>query len=158
MSRTLSSNMLTAIFKQETSECLLFLVEIDHASWANPVRIVNNNVDVVSGGNTYTAYPFEITLPADDPDIPQPQTKIKVDNVDRQITALFNALSTKPTVTISLVLGSSPSTIEFGPAAFIVTDYGYDIQSVEVTLSYENVLNELVPSGTFNPANFSGLH
>lgn len=157
MSRSLSSNALQALFAQETGEALLFLVEMDHADWGSPVRIVNNNVDVVSNSDTYTAFPFEVTMPTEDQEQPQPKTKLNVCNVDRQIIALFRALATAPTVELSIVLGSTPDAIEYGPAEFKITDYSYDAQTITATMSYEDVLSEPIPADTFCPADYAGL-
>ncbi len=157
MSRTLSSTALAALFAQETGECLLYLIEFDHADWGAPVRVVNNNEDVVSGGDTYSAYPVKMTLPSEDAGRPQVQTKLVIGNVDRQVVSLFRALSTMPTCAVSIALGSTPSTIEYGPASFLVTDYSYTKHTVEMSLSFENILNEPIPADTFNPADYAGL-
>lgn len=156
MSRALSATAKAAIFAQETGECPLFLVEFDHTDWGSPIRIVNNTEDVVSGGNTYTAFPFELELPESAPDR-EARTTIRVCNVDRQIVALLDALATPPTATLSLVLASTPNTIELGPADFELVDYQYGTLVLEGTLAYEDVLNERIPADIFSPGDYPGL-
>jgi hypothetical protein len=68
MSRALSAGTMDALFAQETGECFLYLVEVNHADFAQPLRITNNAVDVVSNGDTYQNYPLKMTLPKDDPE------------------------------------------------------------------------------------------
>lgn len=156
MSRTLSAAAAAAAFAQQTGEAMLFLVKISHADWGSDVCMVNNNVDIVSSGTTYTAFPFDISMPPDNAER-EARTTLKVCNVSREIIVLLRALSTAPTVTVSLVLGSTPDTVEAGPWAFTATDYGYDQFSIEATLAYEDVLSEPIPKDTFNPSHFAGL-
>jgi hypothetical protein len=156
MSRSLSSAALQAIFAQETGEAVFFLVEIDHTTWASPLRMVNNNENVISNGDTYFAFPFDVHLPADTTQ--QPRTQIKICNVDRSMTLALRALSTSPTVTLSVVLGSTPDTIEAGPFAFTLADYSFTATTIQGTLVFEDMLNEPFPQGTFNPAEYPGLH
>ena len=156
--RTFSSNMLRSLLLQHTNEVLLFLVTVEHADWGTPVRLVNDRVDILSNGETYNAYPFEFLLPAEDTERAQVQTKIILDNVDRQVIALLRELATFPTVMASLILASTPDTIEYGPAEFQLTAYDYDAQTITGYLSHENVLTELIPGDTFNPAHYPGLH
>lgn len=156
MSRTLSTPALQSLFAQETGEALLFLVTLDHSTWPAPVRLVNNQTDVVSGGETFSAFPLSISLPTEDPD-QIPRCTIQVCSVDRQILAALRALSTAPSVAVAIVLGSTPSTIEAGPFTFQLADYTYDSVTITGTLAHEDVLSEPIPAGTFNPTDFPGL-
>ena len=156
MSRTLSSAALQALFAANTDECLLFLIEIDHSSWANPVRIVNNNIDIVSNGDTYTAFPVEITLPSEHQD-KTATSRLRVCNVDRQMVSLFDALSSSPSVTVSVVLGPTPDTSEAGPGKSTLEDYTYTKEAIEGVLSHENLMDKSFPSGTFSPGEYEGL-
>lgn len=156
MSRSLSSAALQAIFAQETGEAVFFLVTIDHSTWGTPVRMVNNNENIVSGGNTYYAFPVDIQLPNDTAE-QMPRTKLKVCNVDREIIAALRALSTKPTVTLSIIFSSTPNTIEAGPFNMRLENYSYDAETVTGDLILEDILNEPFPQGTFNPGEYPGL-
>ncbi len=64
MSRTLSAAALAAILGQETSEVFVALAELS-AVGMDTIRIAANGEDVVSGGDTYSAFPFRIDLPSD---------------------------------------------------------------------------------------------
>lgn len=61
------------------------------------------------------------------------------------------------TVDLSVVLASSPSTIEAGPYRFTLRDVMYDAAIVEGTMRFEDVLNEPYPADSFTPARFPGL-
>lgn len=156
--RVLSSAMLRALLLQHTNEVVLFLVAASHADWATPIRLVDDRVAITSNGDTYNPYPFEVLLPDEDADQPQVQTQIVFCNVDRQIIALLRDLSTKPTIEVSLILASTPDTLEYGPAQFELTGYDYDVKTITAILSYEDVLHELIPGDTFNPTDYPGLH
>jgi hypothetical protein len=156
MSRSLSSAALQAIFAQETGEAVFFLVEIDHPDFVQPIRLVNNNENVISGGETYFAFPFDVSIPSEKSD-ELPSTQIRICNVDRQMIAALRALTTEPTVTLSVVLGSTPNTVEVGPFAFKLSNYSFDALSISGALGYEDILNEPFPSGAFNPAEWPGL-
>ena len=156
MSRTLSATAAAALFKASTGEAPIFLVTFDHDDWASPIRMANNMEAVVSGGETFFPFPFELSLPGEDPER-ESTTTITACNVDRQMSAALDALSSAPSVTVALVLASTPNVIELGPAEFSLRDYQYSKLTIEGSLSYEDVLNEMIPAGTFNPGEFRGL-
>ncbi len=61
------------------------------------------------------------------------------------------------TVTMTVVLASSPNTIEAGPFGFTVREVGYDTTTIEATLQYEDVLNDAHPADIYTPTDFRGL-
>lgn len=89
----------------------LYLLTIDHADLPAPIRLVRNRVDVVSRGNTFTAFPFDLVLPGDG-DGGQRPARITIDNVDQQIVRTVRAISTPPTLLIEEVKGSDLDTVE----------------------------------------------
>jgi len=70
MPRTLSNAALASMNAQATGEVWLVLLTLSHPTLATPIRLVNNNEDVVSRGSTFLAFPFEVELPGEDPDQP----------------------------------------------------------------------------------------
>jgi hypothetical protein len=156
MSRTLSTNFKTDVFKQEGSEVYLVLVEITHASLATPIRVVNNYADVTSNGNTYSAFPFTINLP-DDSDEGNSDVTLSIDNIDRTVVDAIRTLTGPPTVTISVILASAPNTLEAGPYAMTLRDSYYDSMVVTGTLAVEDMLNEPYPIDALTPAQFPNM-
>lgn len=154
--RTVSTAFRLAAFAQETGEVPLVLIEIAHDDLATPIRIVDNREDVVSGGNTFLAFPCSIVLPEDREDV-LPTVQIVVQNVGREITDGVRALSTPPTVRIAVVLASSPSTIEIGWMEFSLSDVAWDALTVEGTFGPPPILNESFPALVYSPADFPGL-
>ena len=162
MSRTLSSVALEAIFSQETDEAFVPLVLINHPSMSEPLRVAGSREAVTTndslGNNVrYEAYPFSIMLPNDHDDRP-PEVSISIDNVDRRIVdSIRTAIDGAPSVTMSIVLESSPTTLEAGPFEFTVRSVEWNRLTVKGVISYEAILDEPYPAGTFNPVEFPGL-
>lgn len=157
MPRTLSSTARRALFAQETGEVFLLLLTISHPSLAQPIRVVNNSEDVTSGGWVYQRFPFELALPPETEDAP-PTVQLRIANADRQIVQAVRSLSgAAMTVDLSVVLASSPDTVEAGPYRFTLRDVSYNAAIVEGTLRFEDVLNEPFPADSFTPARFPGM-
>ncbi len=156
MSRSLSTTAQAAVNAQQTEEVFLILLTIDHADLSQPIRVVSNNENIVSGGNTFVAYPFELTPPGDDLD-QVPTAKLKIDNVDRQIVDAVRVLSSPATVTMQVVLASSPDTVELEFSNMVLRQVEYDALVVEGTMEYEDVFHSAFPAHTFTPQSNPGL-
>lgn len=156
MPRTLSSLAKQALFAQETGEVFLALLTISHPELLQPLRFVNNTQAIVSRGQNYTAWPFEIVLPGDQEAKP-PVMTLKIDNVDREIVKTIRALTTPPTITLEIILASQPDTVEASFTGFTLRNTNYDALVVEGELRLEETISEPFPAGTFNPNTTPGL-
>jgi Domain of unknown function (DUF1833) len=145
-----------ALTAQETGEGFLHLVTIAHPSLVPSLYFVDNTVDIVSRGNTYLGWPFQVALP-DEREDALPQVQLRIDNVDRRIMEGIRALTTTPIVTMEVVLASSPDTVERGPFSFRLAGVEYDALVITGTLAPEDVLNEPAMQYSFTPALFPGL-
>ena len=145
-----------AVTAQQTGEVLLVLLEIDHADMSTPIRVVNNQVGIMSGGDLYAPFPFQVQLP-DERDDTMSAVTLRIDNVDQQIVTALRQLTSAPTVDLSVVLASDPDTVEAGPFSFSLTQATYDANAVVATLAYEDVLREPIPGDRFTPTNFPGV-
>jgi hypothetical protein len=155
MSRNLSTLAKQAIYAQETGEVFLLLLTIS-GSGLTTIRVVNNTQDVVSGGNTYLGFPFDITL-ADEDELRPPRMRLRIDNVDRQIVQALRSLTVTPTIQLDVVLASQPNTIEASFPGFTLRDASYDALVVEGDLLLEDVLNEPFPQHAFTPQHFPAV-
>jgi len=81
----MTSTRFNRVANAVSSEAPLILLEINHPTLAEPVRIVNDVQDVISQGNNYIACPFRVALP-DDQDQQYPQARLQIDNVGRELT------------------------------------------------------------------------
>ena len=154
--RSLSSAAKAAIYAQETGEEFIILLTIDHTDLSAPIRVAGARTDVVSRGDTYLAFPFQIDLPQERDDEP-PRVNLVIDNVDRQIVTAVRTMSSAPTVTMEVILASAPDTVEAGSFEFTLKRVRYDRLVVSGEVSYEDILDEQFPGGRFVPANFPAL-
>lgn len=156
MSRNVSLTTRQALYDQETGESFLLLVTINHDDLPQPIRVSSDEVDTVSRGNTFQKCAFEITLP-DDVEERAPRARVRIGNVDRQIVKTIREIQTAPTITIEVVPGSDPDTVEAAFPDFILSDVSYDALVIEGEMSLDELLSEPFPSGRFDPARFPGL-
>ena len=156
MARSVSATLEAAVYAQQTDEIFLILLAISHADMSETLRFVNNTEDVVSGGETYTAFPFAIDLPSDTEDS-LPSVQLVIDNIDRSIIEELRSIDSAPTIAVSVILASDPDTIECGPLSFSLKSIDYDAKVITAQLGFEDILNEPFPAGTFTPTDFPGL-
>ena len=155
MTHPLSDRAVAAAFAESTDEAWLVLLDIDHEDLEDTVRLVNNPVDIVSEGNTYLGFAFEITLPGEDPERPM-EAKLRVDNVSRLLVETIRTISSPFTVTAKVVLASQPDVIERQFAAMVVSDVTYTAESIDMSLRFEDILNEPTTL-TMTPGRLPGL-
>lgn len=157
MSRTLSNNTLAALFEPETTSVFLKFVEIDHASWANPFRFVQNDEDIVFDGDTYLQFPFKIEPPHDSATDISPGT-LTLDNIERTLLPSLKSAMTTGGITVRLFIVNydEPDTIiDFWN--FELQAGRYNSKTIECTLLYENIMNESFPCDEATPARNPGL-
>lgn len=154
--RPLSVLARAAAYAQETTEVFLFLLTLEHESLQEPIRVVNDTSDLISGGYTYQAFPFEIVLPAQHED-QIPVGQLKIDNVNRRIVQAVRSISGPIDATIQIVLASQPDTVEWVYEGFKIRSVSYDALFVEGELRLEEILVEPFPKDLFTPALFPGL-
>jgi len=153
VSRDTSTAARAALYAPETSAVFLHLLTIDHADMVSPVRFVDNTEDIVSNGETFTAFPFRAALPADVPD-EIPTLDLVVDNVTRDLVDEVRSISTPATVTIEVIIADDPDTVEVGPFEMEVVSATYSATEMRLTLTSERLLNEPYPVGLFTPLHF----
>jgi hypothetical protein len=157
MPRVLSAAALQAIFARETDEVFVVLLTLEHSTFATAIRVCSDAVDTISRGSTYQPFPFEVTTPAED-DAPPPRVTLRIDNVDRRIVQEVRRVSGEPiTVTLEVVLASTPDTLEAGPFEFALRDTTYSALLVEGELAFDDILNEPYPGLAFTPSVSPGL-
>lgn len=151
MARNLSVEARRALFAQETKTVFLLLLTITHPSFTPPIRVVNNTKSIVSNGETYAAFPFEIVLP-DERDDSLPQMTLRIDNVDRAIVKALRSIATPASLQLDVVLSQTPDLIEASFMGFTLSNANYDSVAVEGVLSLEDVLNQPYPGDAFTPS------
>lgn len=156
MSRELSPTAIAALFSQQTSEVFLLTLTVSHDDLPATVRLVNNTVDVTSGGELYLAFPFDLVLPNEDNERISRST-LRIANVDRSIIGELRALNSPASAVIRVILASEPDTIVAGPFDFLIRQVAYERLHITCDLAYEDILNNPLPKDTFNPSEWRGL-
>lgn len=154
---SLSNVFKGAAFAQETDEVFLVLLTINHVSFTEPIRVVNNTETITSRGNAFTAYPFQVTLPDED-DQKQPQVRLSIQNASQEImAAIRNAGLDDITVVVEVVRAAAPDTLEIALPQFLLRNVQADVASISGDLVLEDLTKEGFPTGRFTPAYFPGL-
>jgi len=156
MSRTLTLATRQAVNAAETEEVFLVLLTITVAGSAQPIRVVNDHANLVSRGQTFAGFPFEIELPGETEDS-VPTVRLRIDAVDRSVIAAIRAASGDVDASIEVVRAAAPDTVEAGPFRLRLTRCDYDALVIEGELASEDVLNEPFPAGQYIPADYPGL-
>jgi len=151
-----SNSFKEAVFAQETDDVVLVLLTIAHADISPSIRVVNNNENITSNGNLFTAFPFEIELP-DNKELGVPRARLTIDNVSREIAEAIRTITTSATVTIEVIRAEAPDTVEITWSALTLKNVKWDMYKVSGDLVFEELELEPFPIGQFSPANFPGL-
>jgi hypothetical protein len=162
VSRAISATTRAALYAQQTSAALPILIEITHGvvGYDNPLRLVNNSVDLVYGGNTYLAFPFKFDPPDQKDDGTIANAKLSICAVDQQIAAILRSTAIAPTVRAVATFWSDESgSVVFEEIAswdFTLRNVSGSVDVISAELIYEDRLDNAVPSGEFN-SHFPGI-
>lgn len=155
MARTLSDPAVESLMGEDTDEVWLALVTIDHEDLEEPIRVVNNVVDIESNGETFIGCPFDLELLSETPDGPGVAT-LSIDNVDKQIIEAVRSIQGPPSVTTQVILASDPDTIELEVGDLTMRNVTADVAKVQGTLELEDLTVEPC-SETITPHRFPGM-
>lgn len=157
MPRNVSTTALQSMLAEQTGEAWLVILKIEHSNLPSPIKVVNNNENVSRSDGTYEAFPFDVQMP-DDREDQTPQARLTIGNIDRSIIEELRKMATSPTITMSVILASSPDTVEAGPFAFQLKSISYDSMTIQARMGYdEEFLQEPHPNLTFTPTTTPAL-
>lgn len=161
MRTSISADALKEMFAQESGCVFLSLLTVLDTTTSELIRFVDDNVDLVYGGNTYIAAPFQPIWSADEDEDTVPNVKIVVDAVDQRLVDALRSITEPPTATMELIMKKPNGVIssEIGPIDMLIL--GYDNMthgSIELTLGFESdVLNEFATKDRFSPGLSPGI-
>jgi len=143
---------------QMLDDALLWLLTFYDHSNTLVLRAVNNLEDVVSRGDTFTAFPFELKLPPEDGQKPQ-SVSLSFVNVGRELMGLVReyGVDLAPKVKLELVLSSDPDKVEKSIDFMSVANVQYDALGITFELSSSSVFARKTCTGTYNQVEFPGL-
>lgn len=136
----------------------LLLVEINHPSFTAPIRLVQDNDDLIVGGITYVALPMQIQLPQDVAK-EAARAKIVIDNVGRDLGGEFERLGPGASLDVTLrnVSRATPGIVEyeFVSGANAAT---LDLTDVSLTLGDDEWMRMGIVNLRADPTTSPGLH
>lgn len=154
--RTLSSAAQGAVFAAQTGQAFILYIKIDHADLPAPIRVNSDAVVYVRDGENWHPFPFAVAMPPERDDR-LAGVQLIIDNIDRSIVNAVRSVSSAPTITLEVAMGSSPETLEAGPFVYTLKNAKWDAHTVEGDLAFEDILNEAFPGGSFTPQTHQGL-
>ena len=153
---TISNTFKQEAFLSNSDEPYLTLLTMTHAD-ITTIRVVDNQADIVSNGNTFTAFPFVMELP-DSREGSSPRARISIDGVSRELATAIRSISTVASIQIEVIRASVPDTIELTWPSFNLRNVRWDAQRVSGDLVAEELEVEPFPIWQFSPANAPGLY
>jgi hypothetical protein len=157
MSKDYSANFKSTLAEVNAPETPLILLEIDHADLDEPVRVVNDTVNVTSNGNEYIAFPFKCILP-DDFESQIPKARLSIVNVGRELMYWIETTSggQGSTCTFKQILRSNPDLIEW-QITMNLYNVQVNMQEISAELGFENLFSKPAISRQYRQDNSPGL-
>jgi len=153
---TISPQARQSLFHSETSDRFIVLITISHPSISTPIRVCSNSQDIISRGQAYYAYPFQLQLPDSTSDQP-PKAQLQIDNVTPEIINALRTITTSPTITFEIVRAENLNVVEVSMPNFILNSIQYDALIITGDISVEQYITEPYPAGSYTPGRFPGL-
>lgn len=155
MSNQLSPALLAQLYAQESDVPFLMLVTLTHPSFPT-IRLVNNSEDIISNGETFTAFPMRIRLPMDDGESTR-EVSIEFDNVSLTLIDELRTVTSPIDVKIDMILSSNPDDIQISLDELKMRNVTYNKQIVSARLYLDSFLNVELTSERYSPKLYPGL-
>ncbi|MCC6426293.1 MAG: DUF1833 family protein [Phycisphaerales bacterium] len=157
MPRTLPPSITNALLAQETGECLILLVTLEHDDMVDTIRVCSDGKDLYSRGDRYQAFPFDVALP-DEIEETVPRVRLRIDAIDQQVIRAVREISGDPIqVKLELIAASDTDTVLAGPFTFSLRNVTWDAFTVEGDLTYRDLLTEPFPAPLMTPSRLPGI-
>jgi hypothetical protein len=157
MARTYSAQYKSTLAKVSGEETPRILLQINHPALTNPIRVINDTLNLTSNGFEYIAFPFEVSLP-DDFENKLPKATLSINNVGKDL--MFWIESTAggqgSTATFSQIMRSRPNQIEWSITMSLFNVMATNLD-VSAELGFENLFAKPAVSIQYRPTNSPGL-
>lgn len=140
-------------FKQHTNVALYTILTIDYGG-GSPLRIVDGDEDIVSNGETYTAYPVEVELPSEDGNVSR--ARLAICNVGREVMAAIAGVG-KVKVQIAIVTSLDLDTPEYGPTDFFLQEVTVNAETIQGDLVVDSYMMDAFPGVFYTPRGWPGM-
>lgn len=155
----------------DSSDPLIFLLEITHPSLSEPICVSSDMTEFIQlheetkepiygtrhNDVVYYALPFKITLP-DQPDGSDPiKAQVSIDNIDREYVAAIRNMESAAVFNVKTVFASSPNKVQQEFPILRIISASYNASTIDAELGPDDYRAEPVPALNFYPALFPGL-
>lgn len=151
-----SVKMIKEVSDEHSDEAYFFLLEIDSPELNETLYAVNNNEPVISRGQQYEAFPFEVILPPDTGGAPA-ALKLLTYNSSDDFIDLIRQTTEPPTVKLELVSTSDLDTPEKVIDFMTLGAAEYDALTISFTLTSSAWYARKTLQSTYQQAEFPGL-
>lgn len=155
MANTLSPQVLAQLFAQESNDPFLTLLTLTHPSLST-IYLVNNTQNIISRGNTFLAFPFNITLPMDDGET-QKELSLELDNVSLALVESIRTVIDPINVKLEMILASLPDAVQYEMDELKIQSLSYNRNRISAKLILDDFLNVEIPGEKYDPTTFPGL-
>lgn len=157
MAKDYSANFKSTLAEVNAPESPLILLEINHVDLPEPVRVVNDTVDITSNGNLYIAFPFRCVLP-DDFESQIPKARLSIVNVGKELMYWIETTSggQGSTCKFMQILPSNPDLVEW-EITMNLYNVNVTMQEISAELGFENLFSKPAISRQYRTDNSPGL-
>ena len=146
-----------AVLAPETEKVFLHLLTIEVSGGGAILRFVDNNQNIRSRGNEFTAAGFTIILPEQTDNAPKP-CRLAIDNTDLLIfQEIKKAVNKEITVTVCVVMADTPDIYERGPLKYKLRNVRANKETVEGEVYDFYLADRRFPKDTYSPQDFEGM-
>lgn len=166
MSRDLSDAYLEQAFQQESANPEIYLVSMTHPDFSEDIHVSSDATETLSSGHKgtisngveYTNFPFKLKLQEQNENL-IPKASLEISNVSREIMdAIQRIQDDVPVVRVQMVLASDPDLVEIDIRNMRFNNIKGNAIVIEGELRPKAFNNGKYPKGTFNAAEWPGLH
>jgi hypothetical protein len=148
MGRALSPTFKHQIFQPYRDKDFRILLTVDHAEFDEPFRFVqgdpNEFESLVSNGETFLAFPFDVGLLPDDDS--EPQATIQLQNADDRIGSTLLALpDIAVSITLQAILREEPDTILYDAVNLELVDVDINAMQIQGRIVMRGASSEPCP-------------
>ena len=154
MSRDLSSELKDQLFAQESNDPFLTLLTIEGND--GTYRLVNNTTDFVSRGNTFSAFPMKVRLPADDGESAR-EFQLDFDNASLLLIRALRAVTEPIPCKVEMVLASLPDVVQMSVEDLLIRSVTYNDKQVSAKIVLDNFLAIGMTSERYTPSLYPGM-
>lgn len=151
-----SDDFRASAYAAADDEVWLVLLTISSDELTDDLRVVNNNENIRSNGETFYACPFEPQLPKDTDDGP-PTARLRIDNISQDLVQDLREVDSGVSVKMEVIRAAEPDTIEQTFDGFLLKDIVVNEATITGTLALEDLTLEKFPARSFSPGNFPAI-